>query len=153
MLSSIPNYVPSGYKTINIMLTVKNAEKALDFYNRAFGAQTTMELKGPDGVVGHAEMKIADTIVMLTEEGPNNESPLGLFGTPVTIQIYTPDCEGFFEEAVKAGAKVLLPISKQFYGDRAGLIEDPFGHRWIIATHEEDLTANELQHRFDDLFP
>lgn len=153
MLSSIPNYVPSGYKTINVLLTVRDAEKALEFYNRAFGAETTMELKSPDGVVGHAEMKIADTIVMLTEEEPNNESPLAFFGTPVTIQIYTPDCEGFFEEAVKAGAKVLFPISKQFYGDRAGLIEDPFGHRWIIATHEEDLTANELQHRFNDLFP
>jgi PhnB protein len=152
MLSSIPNYVPSGHKTINITLTVKNAEKALEFYNRAFGADTIMVLKGPDGVVGHAEFKIDDTIIMLTEEGPNGDSPLKLHGTPVTIQIYTPDCEGFFEEAVKAGAKVLLPIRKQFYGDRAGLLEDPFGHRWIIATHMEDLTARELQNRFNELF-
>lgn len=146
------NYVPSGYKTINIMLTVKNAHKALEFYNRAFGAETTMELRDPNGVVNHAEMKIMDTVVMLNEEGPNSDSPLNLHGTSVTMQIYTPDCEGFFEEAVKAGAKVLLPISKQFYGDRAGLLEDPFGHRWIIATHMEDLTPRELQHRFNELF-
>ena len=152
MLSSIPNYVPSGYKTINVMLTVKDSEKALEFYNRAFGAEITMELKQPDGVVAHAEFKIQDTIIMLTEEGTYQSGPLRLHGTPVTIMIYTPDCEGFFEEAVKGGAKVLLPISKQFYGDRAGLLEDPFGHRWIIATHEEDLTANELQHRFNKFF-
>lgn len=152
-MSITPNYVPRHYKTVNVMLTVKDAEKALDFYNRAFGAEVTMELKSPDGIVGHAEFRIDDTVIMLTEEGPQNPAPTSIHGTPVTLQIYTGDCEGLFEDAVSAGAKILLPISKQFYGDRSGMVEDPFGHRWIIATHMEDVSPKELQKRFYELFP
>lgn len=153
-MSLIPNYVPSGYKTVNVMLTVKNAEKALEFYNRAFGAEVIQKLVDPQGVVVHAEMKIADTVIMLAEEDPRyNQSPESLGGSSVIIQLYTEDVEGLYEDAVKAGAKEIFPIKVQFYGDRAGRVQDPFGHQWILATHMETLSPTELQHRFHELYP
>jgi PhnB protein len=147
-MSMIPNYVPSSYKTINVMLAVRDAEKALEFYNRAFGAETVMKLVDPNGSVAHAEFKIADTIIMLTEEKESNPGV-----SSVVLSLYTEDVEGFFETAEAEGARVISPIKKQFYGDRSGKLEDPFGHQWIIATHEEDMTAAELQKRFNDLYP
>ncbi len=153
-MSIIPNYVPSQYKTVNLHLIVKDADHALDFYNRAFGAEVVLRLQDPSGVVVHAEIKIADTIIMLAEEHPGyNRSPETLGGTSAVIQIYTGDVEGFFEEAVKAGATVLAPIKEEFYGDRVGKLQDPFGHVWVVATHVEDLTASEIQKRFNELYP
>ncbi|HXH76173.1 MAG TPA: VOC family protein [Bacteriovoracaceae bacterium] len=154
-MSIIPNYVPSQYKTVNIMLTVRDADKALEFYNRAFGAEVVMCLRDPNtNTIVHAEFKIADTIIMMAEENPEyNSSPDTLGGSPVVIHLFTGDVEALFEEAVKAGAEVIQPIKKQFYGDRNGVLKDPFGHRWIIATHMEDLTATQLQKRFNELYP
>ncbi len=152
-MSIIPNYVPQSYKTLNAQLVVKDARKALEFYNRAFGAETTMKLVDPDGVVVHAEMRITDTIIMLSEENPElNPAPESVGGTSVVLQLYVDDVETFVAEAVSSGAKVIFPIREQFYGDRAGRIKDPFGHEWIIATHTEDLTASQIQERFIQLY-
>lgn len=152
-MTFIPNYVPSPYKTVNVQIIVKNALKALDFYNRAFNAEVIMKLTDPQGVVVHAEFKVADTIIVLSEENPKlNLSPTTLGGATSVIQLYTGDVESIFEESVKAGAEVIFPIQKQFYGDRAGRIRDPFGHEWIIATHMEDLSASEIQKRFNELY-
>lgn len=149
----MPNYVPREYKTFNIMLVVKDAHKAMKFYNNAFGAEITMNLEDPDKRVVRAEMKIEDTIIMLVEEDPRyNLSPESLGGTGVIIQIYTGDAEALFESAIMAGAKEIFPVTEQFYGDRAGRVIDPFGHQWIIATHMEDVPARELQKRFNELY-
>lgn len=152
-MSVVPNYVPREYKTINIQLVVKDAHKALKFYNNAFGAEITMKLEDPNGIVIHAEMKIDDTIIMLSEENPEfNLGPMSLGGSAVILQIYTGDAEGLFESAIMAGAEEVFPIRPQFYGDRAGRVKDPFGHQWIIATHMEDVPAREIQKRFNELY-
>jgi PhnB protein len=152
-MTVMPNYVPREYKTVNIMLVVKDAKKALQFYNSAFGAEITMKLEDPDGVVVHAEMRIEDTVIMLAEEDPRyNMSPLSLGGSGVIVQLYTGDAEGMFETAINAGAEEIFPIKKQFYGDRAGRVRDPFGHLWIISTHVEDVAPKEMQKRFNDLY-
>lgn len=144
-MSVTPNYVPREYKTINVMLVVKDAHKALKFYNNAFAAEITMQLEDPSGKVIHAEMKIDDTIIMLTEGEESVDSG-------IILQIYTGDAEALFESAIKAGANEVFPIKEQFYGDRAGRVKDPFGHQWIIATHIEDVTSRELQKRFNELY-
>lgn len=146
-MSITPNYVPRGYKTINVFLLVKHAEKAIEFYNSAFGADVEMVLKDPDGKIVHAELKIADTTIMLAEDPDSNPK-----SSNVVLQIYVGDVEGIFEDAVNAGAEVIRPIKHEFYGDRVGKIRDPFGHEWLISTHMEDLSANEIQHRFNDMF-
>lgn len=151
-MSIIPNYVPNSYKTVTAKLFVKNAEKALEFYNRAFGAETVMKLTDESGRVVHAEFKYADTIIMLAEEDPGlNRAPASVGPTSVVLQLYVPDVEGFFEEALRAGAEEVFPVTSQFYGDRAGRLRDPFGHEWIIATHEEDVSFRELEKRFHEL--
>ncbi len=152
-MTIIPNYVPGGFKVMNVMLAVKNAPHALEWYNRAFGAEEVMRLTAPDGTIAHAEMKIADHIFMLTEEDPeHNASPQTLGGTSVIIHLFTPDVDAFAEEAVKAGAEIIFPVKLQFYGAKSGRIKDPFGHQWIIATHVETVTVTEMQKRFNDLF-
>jgi PhnB protein len=152
-MSLMPNYVPREYKTVNVMLIVKDVNKALSFYNNAFGAEIIMKLETPEGAIKHAEMKIDDTIIMLGEEDPRyNLSPESLGGTGVVIHLYTGDAEGLFETATKAGAEEIFPIKEQFYGDRAGRVKDPFGHQWIIATHMEDVAAKEMQRRFNEIY-
>ena len=143
-MSVTPNYVPREYKTINIFLIVKDAEKALRFYNSAFRAEVVMKLVDPNGKVVHAQMRIDDTIIMLAEDDQNTSSSL--------LQIYTGDAEGMFEAAISAGAKEVYPIEEQFYGDRAGRVIDPFGHQWIIATHMEDVPPKEMHRRFNELY-
>jgi PhnB protein len=149
-----PDFVPSGYKTVTVSLVVKNAERALRWYNSVFSAQTTMCLKSPDGRVVHGEFRIFDTTLMISEEAPerNALSPESLGGTGAVVHLYTDDAEGIFAAAVDAGAEVVFPLTRQFYGDKSGRIRDPFGHEWIIARHEEDLTASELQRRFNELY-
>ena len=150
--SLMPNYVPSGYKTVNLYLCVKDAHKALDFYNRAFGAEVIMKLENPQGIIEHAEMKISDTIIMLSEENPAySKSPTTLGGTSVLIMLYCGDVDEVFQDAVKAGCEVVFPVKNQFYGDKAGRVQDPFGHQWILATHKENFTASEIQKRYSDL--
>lgn len=149
----IPNYVPSGYKTVNVFLIVKDADKALNFYNSVFGAETLTILRDPNGVVQHAEFKIADTIIMLSEENPSlNLGPNAQGGTSVVIMLYTDDAEAVFDGAVRAGCEIIFPLKEQFYGDKAGRVKDPFGHHWIIARNMETLSPAELQNRFNQLY-
>lgn len=152
-MSVTPNYVPREYKTINVFLIVKDAEKALRFYNSAFRAEVVMKLVDPNGKVVHAEMRIDDTIIMLGEEDQSlTLSPETTGSAGVVLQIYTGDAEGMFETAISAGATEVYPIKEQFYGDRAGRVKDPFGHQWIIATHMEDVPPKEMHRRFNELY-
>lgn len=143
-MSVTPNYVPREYKTINVFLIVKDAEKALRFYNSAFRAEVVMKLVDPNGKVVHAQMRIDDTIIMLAEDEKNTSCSV--------LQIYSGDAEGMFEAAISAGATEVYPIKKQFYGDRAGRVLDPFGNQWIIATHMEDVPPKEMHRRFNELY-
>lgn len=145
-MSVTPNFVPRAFKTINIFLRVNNAEKALRFYNNAFGAEIIEKLVDPEGIVQYAEIKIEDTIVMLTEDR-NFEGAKG-----VTFQIYTGDAEGLYESLMMAGAKEISKIHPMLFGDRGGTVMDPFGYEWRVCTHMEDLSPNEIKKRFDQLF-
>lgn len=145
-MSVTPNYVPRDFKTINFLMKVNDGERALRFYNDAFGAEVTEKLVDPKGIIQYAELKIDDTIIMLKED----RSFQGASG--VTLQIYTGDAEALFESALKAGATEVSGIHEQFFGDRAGRVKDPFGYEWVIATHMEDVPAKELKRRFDQIF-
>ena len=140
--------IPDGYEGITPYLICKNAEAAIDFYKRAFGAEELYRI-GQPGMVGHAEMKIGKAIFMLADEFPhmNAVSPETVGGTPVSLYIYVEDVDSFTEKAVAEGLKVLRPVADQFYGDRSGHFVDPFGHQWGFATHIEDLTPEELNER------
>jgi PhnB protein len=130
-----------------------NAAKAIDFYKAAFGATETMRLAEPDGRIGHAEVVIEGSTLMLSDEYPDHgvQSPTTLGGTPVNLHLYVPDADATVARAVAAGAKVVRPLADQFYGDRSGTIQDPFGHVWFVATRKEQLTADEVQRRYDEL--
>ena len=141
--------IPDGYHSVTPYLIVKGAAAALDFYTKVFGATELFRMPGPDGRIGHAEIKIGDSPIMLADEHPEMDalSPKSIGGTPVGIMIYVANADAIFNAAVAAGAKVLKPLQDQFYGDRNGTIEDPFGHKWTIATHIEDLTPEEIGRR------
>jgi uncharacterized glyoxalase superfamily protein PhnB len=128
-------------------LVCAGAAKAIDFYQKAFGATETGRMPGPDGRLMHAAIRIGDSTVMLADEMPEWGSlgPTSLKGSPVTIHLYVDDVDKFVERAVKAGAKVTMPVADQFWGDRYGKLEDPFGHHWSVATHVRDLTPNEMK--------
>jgi PhnB protein len=145
-MSVLPNYVPRNFKTINVLLKVNDGEAALRFYNSAFGAEVLEKLIDSEGILQYAELKIEDTIIMVNEDKWFSE-PRG-----IVLQIYTGDVEGVFETAISAGAEEISPISKHFYGDRAGRLKDPFGYEWVIATHMEDVPPQELKKRFEDLY-
>lgn len=140
--------VPEGYHTITPYISVSGGEEAIEFYKKAFGAQEHMRMPGPDGKgIGHAELQIGDSRVMLADEFPalNFRSPKTLGGSPVMLHLYVDDCDAWFERAVNAGAKVTRPLEDQFYGDRGGCVEDPFGHSWYISTHKRDVSDEEMQ--------
>jgi PhnB protein len=141
--------IPDGYNAAIPYLTCKNAAKALDFYVKAFGAVELMRMAAPDGKIGHAEIKIGDAIIMISDEYPEMQitSPQSLGGTPVGIHVYVTDVDALHTRAVAAGATVQRPIADQFYGDRSVTLGDPFGHRWFFATHKEDLSPEEMQKR------
>ena len=130
-------------------LTVKDARAVVEFYKKAFGATELFRMAGPDGKIGHAEIKIGDSPIMLADEVPamGHRSPHSLGGSPVSILLYVEDVDAVFDQAVAAGAKVARPVADQFYGDRTGGVTDPFGHAWYIATHKEDVSSEELQKR------
>src|SRR5947209_8913109 len=145
--------IPEGYHTLTPFMTVRDAERAIDFYKRAFGAEERGVMKGPDGKVMHAELKIGDSIIMLADEFPDfgvvsPESQGG--GTSMGLHIYIEDVDAAFDRAVKAGAKVEMPVMEQFWGDRYGKLKDPFGHRWSIATHTRDLSREEMKRGMDE---
>jgi PhnB protein len=140
---------PRGYRTVTPYLTIKDAASAIDFYKQAFQAKVLMCLSEPSGKVGHAEIKIGDSRIMLADEYPElgSRGPQSFGGSPVSILLYVEDCDDMFERAIAKGARVVKAMSDQFYGDRAGTLEDPFGHVWTIATHVEDLTSEEILKR------
>lgn len=140
--------IPDGYEGITPYLICKNAEAAVDFYKRAFGAEELFRI-GQPGRVGHCEMRIGKAIFMLAEEFPEmgGLGPETIGGTPVSLYVYVDDVDSFAERATAAGLKMLRPVADQFYGDRSGYFEDPFGHKWGFATHKEDLTPEQLNER------
>jgi PhnB protein len=143
--------IPKGFHTVTPYLIIKDAARAIDFYNRAFGAQERLRLPMPDGRVGHAELTIGDSIVMLADEFPEfgHQSPQSLKGTPVGFAIYLPDVDRAFQRAIEAGATVKEPVADKFYGDRSGTVMDPFGHKWTLMTHIEDVPPAEMKKRMD----
>jgi len=141
--------IPDGYHSVTPYLIIEGASKAIDFYKDAFGAVELFRMAGPDGRVAHAEIKIGDSPIMLADEHLEMDvrSPTALGNTPVGLMIYVEDCDAVYNQAVAAGAKVLKPLMDQFYGDRNGTVVDPFGHKWTIATHKEDVSPEEMDRR------
>ena len=145
----MPNQVPEGYHTVTPALTVKHGAEAIEFYKRAFGAQEVMRMNNPDGKIMHAEIKVGDSRIMLNDEMPDMGclSPASVGGPTGSLYLYVPDVDAAFQRAVTAGAKVLMPVTDMFWGDRFGQVEDPSGHRWSLATHVEDLAPEEIARR------
>ena len=146
--------IPDGHRTVAPYLAIKNAAAALEFYEQGFGAVETYKLIVPDGRVGHAEIRLGDSLIMLSDEFPElgGKAPEALGGSPVSIQLYVEDVDAFVKRAVAAGARELKPVANQFYGDRSGQLQDPFGHLWWVATHKEDVASDEMQRRVRALF-
>ena len=141
--------IPEGYPEITPYLAVDGANDAIDFYTTVFGARERMRMQGPGGKVGHAELEIGNSLIMLADEFPDmgHRGPKSIGGTPVTISIYVEDVDDVFDRAVAEGATEIRPVENQFYGDRSGQLEDPFGHRWSVATHVEDVPSDEMEKR------
>lgn len=141
--------IPDGYHSLTAYLSIKGASDAIEFYKKAFGAKEVMRMAQPDGRIGHAELQIGDSKIMLADEHPEMDfrSPRALGGTPVMLHLYVEDVDTVVGRAVASGAKVLRPIADQFYGDRSGSIADPYGHVWHVATHKEDLSMEEIGKR------
>jgi len=149
-MSKVP-HIPKGYNSITPYLVIKGASQAIDYYKKVLGATEVFRMDTPDGKVAHAELKIGDSHVMLADENPKmgqgHTSAASIGTSPVSLYLYIPDVDRIVERAVTAGAKVLKPVQDQFYGDRSGFIQDPFGHLWGIATHVEDVAPQEMAER------
>jgi PhnB protein len=143
------NPIPDGYHSVTPYLVVNDGARALEFYKQAFGATEVFRMEGPDGKIGHAEIKIGNSHVMLADEHPEMgaRSPQAFGGSPVSLMLYVEDVDATVGQAVEAGAKLTRPVANQFYGDRTGGVTDPFGHVWYVATHVEDVPFEELQKR------
>lgn len=141
--------IPDGYPRVTPYLHVDGAAAAIEFYVKVLGAKERMRMPGPGGKLGHAELEIGDSIVMLADEFPemNVHGPRAIGGTPVTIHVYVEDADAVFDAAVEAGATPLRAVEDQFYGDRSGQFEDPWGHHWNVATHVEDVAPGEMEKR------
>ncbi len=147
--------VPAGYHTVTPTLTVRGADKAIEFYKRAFGAEERMRFLGPDEKsIMHAEIRIGSSIIMLGEEFPGMgcRGPQSLGGTSVSLYLYVEDADHLFNRAVSAGAKADMPMADMFWGDRCGQVTDPFGHKWSLATHKEDLSPQAMRKRAGAFF-
>ena len=140
---------PDGYSTVTPYLYIKGATAAIDYYKKVFGAQEIMRLEAPGGMIGHAELKIGDSIIMLGDENPQwgTKSPTTLGGSATGMHVYVDDVDSVIQVAVDAGAQLIRPVKDQFYGDRSGTVIDPFGHIWSVATHIEDVSPEELNKR------
>jgi PhnB protein len=143
--------IPAGYEKVTPYLIMRGAAKAIDFYQRAFGATEIMRFNGPGDTIGHAEIRIDKSIIMLADGGDEHADPQKLGGTPVSLMLYVPDVDAAFNRAIAAGAKVTRPVANQFYGDRTGILTDPFGHVWCLATHVEDVSVEEMQRRMQKM--
>ncbi len=143
---------PEGYHSITPYLFQRHTEAALTFYKEGFNAEVIMEMPGPSGKIGHAEIRIGDSVIMLAEEYPEMgyPSPETLGGTPVSLMLYVDDVDSLFAQAIKAGATEVQAVADQFYGDRAGTLKDPSGHVWTLATHIKDLSNDELQSHIEN---
>ena len=147
--------IPDGYGTVTPYLIVSGAARAMEFYKKAFGAEERMRFAMPDGRIGHAEIQIGNSVVMLADEFPEMgvKSPKTLGGTPVGLCIYTENVDARFQQAIDAGASVDRPVQNQFYGDRSGTLIDPFGHKWTFAMHVEDVSSEEMARRMAAMKP
>ena len=145
------HYIPEGFNSVTPYLVIKGAAEAIEYYKNVFGATVVVRMDGPNGTVGHAELQIGDSRIMLADENPSmgqgHTSATSMGGSPVSLYVYVPDCDKVIDKAVAGKAKILKPVQDQFYGDRSGFIRDPFGHFWGIATHKEDVSAEEMNER------
>jgi PhnB protein len=146
------SFIPKGYHTATPYMTVRDAAGAIEFYKRAFGAANPVRMDGPDGKVMHAELIIGDSHIMMGEENPQMgmPAPPTVGGSASGIMLYVPNVDQVFARAVAAGAKVEMPVADQFWGDRYGKLVDPYGHKWSVATHVEDMTQKEMARRGDE---
>lgn len=154
-MSSQVTPIPDGFHTITPALIVNDAAKAIEFYKEALGAEEIMCLKSPDGaMVMHCELKIGNSIIFLSDEYPDmgSRSPKTLGGSPVSLQLYVEDVDASFERAIKAGAETIMPVEDMFWGDRFGMVSDPFGHTWGFSTHIKDLTPEEIAQASNEYF-
>jgi PhnB protein len=151
-----PSPIPDSYRRVTPCLTVAGAAKALEFYGAVFGGAERMRFPGPDGTIAHAEIQIGDSVVIVEDENPQQGTkappPSGLPGSPAGLFIYVEDVDAVIARAVELGATLRRPAEDQFYGDRDGYIVDPFGHGWTVASHIEDVTAEEMTRRMAELF-
>lgn len=145
--------IPEGYHSVTPYLIVNDGAKAIDFYKQAFGATELFRMDAPGGKIGHAEIKIGDSPIMLADEFPEMgyRSAKSIGSTPVSLMIYVEDVDSVFPQAIAAGGKELKPIQDQFYGDRSGTLEDPFGHVWTVSTHKEDVSPEQMDQRMAEM--
>jgi PhnB protein len=145
--------IPAGYHAVTAYLGIKGAVEAIEFYKRAFGAKEVVRMPGPNGTVGHAELRFGDSLVMLADESPDMGflGPHSRGGTTIQLHLYVRDVDATVQKALAAGGKLTRPIENKFYGDRAGTLEDPYGHVWYIATHKEDVPPKEMKRRMDEM--
>jgi PhnB protein len=141
--------IPDEYPQVTPYLCVDGADAAIGFYTEVFGAKERGRIPAPGDKIGHAELQLGDSVIMLSDELPemDQRSPKSVGGTPVTISVYVEDVDAVFDRGIRAGARPLRPVENQFYGDRAGQFEDPFGHRWSVASHVEDVPPDEMARR------
>jgi PhnB protein len=145
------SYIPKDYNSITPYLVIRDAARAIDYYKKVFGATELFRMNGPDGKIGHAELKIRNSHIMLADENPSmgqgHTSAATIGASPVSLYVYLPDVDRVVERAAAEGAKILKPVQDQFYGDRSGFFQDPFGHLWGIATHIEDVAPKDMEER------
>ena len=145
--------IPEGYQAVTPYLVVQGASAAIDYYKKVFGATERMRMPAPGGMIGHAEIQVGGSVIMLADEFPQMgfRGPKSVGGTPVSLMLYVPNVDEVFKRALAAGAKELRPVAHQFYGDRMGTLEDPFGHVWSIGTHVENVSPDEMRRRSEEM--
>ena len=153
-MSEQVNAVPQDYPGVTAYLVIRGAAAAIDFYRTVFGAEEILRLAAPDGSIGHAELRVAGGVVMLADEVPDMDikAPPTIGGSSVGLMVYVDDADAVFNAAIEAGAQQFKPMCDQFYGDRSGTLDDPFGHRWTIASRIENVTPADIAERFNDLY-
>ncbi|WP_062988659.1 VOC family protein [Nocardia anaemiae] len=146
--------IPEGYPVVSPGLAIDGAAAAIDFYKNIFGASERMRMPGPNGKIAHCELTFGNSLIMVGDPAPDMDflDPKTVGGTPVNLYVYVEDADAAFSAALAAGAKELTPMTTQFYGDRSGAFEDPWGHRWTVATHVEDVPPDEMDRRMAELF-
>lgn len=147
------SYIYPGASSLSSYITIKNCSDAIDFYKKAFDAKELNRLLLPNGLIGHAELEIEGSLLMMADENQEwaTKSPQTIGGNPMVFSLYVKDADKAFQKAIDAGATVVMPVEDMFYGDRMGQVMDPFGYQWMIATHKEDMSNEEMQKRFDKM--